>query len=435
MASVPARLCWSRRRRARFKGALNLFLAFADQLVDNMIESRGTPMPNDTPTPARAPQVKFVPDTRPLEGRSGRNPPFAAIVVMVAIIGLVAFAFAVEHWVPGFIRYNVPFGNSDYFWIGLIFLPMVALIVVAAATKLIELRQAKSWLPATGCILSAGIETRRHQFEGEPETVKNVPAVKYEFKVGGRTVDGTRISIGDEGALDIEATLKRYPAGADVTVYYDPRDPTKCVLERDFTQDLKDANLSKRDVLSGCLGGIAMLVALGIAIWGLVTYGPDFVRAHFPHLHAQAPMPIALICFGLVVLMFFFAARRTAKQAAAWPSVRGKIVKSAVDEYDERDSDGKWSTMYRPAVEFVYAVNGRELHGNQIKLGTTISAGKGYAAKVAAKYAVGSDVDVHYDPKQPTTAALENPTGMYWIILAAALICFALAAALLGVFG
>lgn len=95
--------------------------------------------------------------------------------------------------------------------------------------------------------------------------------------------------------------------------------------------------------------------------------------------------------------------------------MRGKIVKSA--------------------VEFVYVVNGRELHGNQINLGTTISAGKGYAAKVAAKYAVGSDVEVHYDPKQPTTAALENPTGMYWIILAATLICFALAAALLGVFG
>ena len=313
---------------------------------------------------------------------------------------------------------------------------MVALIVVAAATKLIELRQAKSWVPATGRILSSGVETRRHQFEGEPETVKNVPAVKYEFKVGGRTVDGTRIIIGDEGGLDIDATLKRYPAGAEVTVYYDPRDPTKCVLERDFTQDLKDSNLSKRDVMSGCLGGIAMLIALGTAIWGLVTYGQDFVRAHFPHLHA--PMPIALICFGLVVVMFFFAARRTAKQAATWPSVRGKIVKSGVEEYEERyDDEGRtrWRTAYRPAIEFVYAVNGRELHGNQIKLGTTISAGKGYAEKVAAKYAVGSDVDVHYDPKQPTTAAPENPTGLYWIILAAALICFTLAAALLGVFG
>ena len=147
-----------------------------------------------------------------------------------------------------------------------------------------------------------------------------MPAVKYEFKAGGRTVDGTRIGIGDEGGLDIEATLKRYPAGAEVTVYYDPRDPTKCVLERDLTQDLKDSHLSKRDVLSGCVGGLAMLAALGIAIYGLAAYGPDFVRAHFPRLHSHAEMPVALVGFGLVTLMFFFAARRSAKQAATWPS-------------------------------------------------------------------------------------------------------------------
>ena len=133
-------------------------------------------MPDNTPTP-RTPQFKFVPDARPLQGRSGNQPPLPAMVVMVAIIGLVGFAFAMEHWAPGFIRHNVPFGDSDYFWVGLIFLPMVALLVVAIATKLVELRQAKSWVPATGRILSSGVETRRHQFQGEPETVKNVPAV------------------------------------------------------------------------------------------------------------------------------------------------------------------------------------------------------------------------------------------------------------------
>ena len=339
-------------------------------------------MPDNTPTP-QTPQFKFVPDARPLQERSGQNPPLPAMVVMVAIIGLVGFAFAMEHWAPGFVRHNVPFGNSDYFWVGLIFLPMVALLVVAIATKLVELRQAKSWVPATGRILSSGVETRRHQFQGEPETVKNVPAVKYEFKAGGRTVDGTRIGIGDEGGLDLEATLKRYPAGAEVTVYYDPRDPTKCVLERDFTQDLKDSHLSKRDVMSGCLGGIAMLAALGIAIYGLAAYGPDFVRAHFPRLHSHPEMPVALAGFALVMLMFFFAARRSAKQAATWPVVRGKIVKSEVEEYQERDEDSdgrtRWRTAYRPAVEYAYAAHGIAYHGNQISYGMTVSAGKGYA--------------------------------------------------------
>ncbi len=321
-------------------------------------------MPDKTPTPPRARQVKFVPDGRPLQGRSGQNPPTWAMIVMVGIIGLVALLFALDNWTGTAIRKHLPFGGGDMFWIGLIFLPMVALLVVAIASKLIELRQAKSWLPAAGRILSSGIETRRHQFEGEPETVKNVPAVKYEFTVGARTVDGTRISIGDEIGLDIEATLKRYPAGAEVTVYYDPRDPTKCVLERDFTHDLEDAHLSKRDVLSGCLGGIAMLAVLGLAIYGLAAYGPDFVRAHFPRLHSHAEMPVAAVGFGLVMLMFFFAARRAAKQAATWPTVRGKIVNSEVEEYQaaRRGQRRPHPVAYRLPAEGRIRVCGERAH-------------------------------------------------------------------------
>lgn len=388
--------------------------------------------------PQQQPPMKFVPDTRPLQGRSGQNPPAWAMAIMVGIIGLVVVLFALDQWTGGGIRAHLPFGGGDAFWIGLIFLPMVALIAVAILSKVVELRRAQSWVPASGRILSARVETRRHQFEGEPETVKNVPAVTYEFIAGGRKVDGSRISIGDEGGLDIEATLKRYPPGANVTVYYDPRDPTKCVLERDLTQDLKDSHLTKRDVMSGCLGGIAMLAALGVAIYGLAAYGPDFVRAHFPRLHSPAEIPVALVGFGLAVLMFFFAARKSAKQAAKWPSVRGKIVKSEVEEYQERyDDEGRtrWRTAYRPAVEYTYALHGIEYHGNQISYGMTVSAGKGYAEKLAAKYPVGGEVDVHYNPAKPATSALELSGGATWFILVVALIVFALAAALLGLFG
>ena len=46
-------------------------------------------------------------------------------------------------------------------------------------------------------------------------------------------------------------------------------------------------------------------------------------------------------------------------------------------------------TAYRPAVEYAYAVNGREHRGNQINYGMNVSAGRGYAEKVAAQYPVG----------------------------------------------
>jgi hypothetical protein len=70
----------------------------------------------------------------------------------------------------------------------------------------------------------------------------------------------------------------------------------------------------------------------------------------------------------------------------------------------------------------------------QIKLGVALSSSQSYAAGVAARYPQGSVVDVHYDPANPANAALENPTGMHWLLLVVALALFALAAHQAGVF-
>jgi hypothetical protein len=165
----------------------------------------------------------------PLAGRGGGGPPPWALAVMAGIIGLVVLAFAIEQFSPGAVSDHVPYGGSPYFWPGLIFLPLVALAILAVASKLIEQRQARSWTQTSGRIVRSQVETKRHRFEGEAETVKNVPAVEYEFTVGDRTVRGVRIGVGDDaGGANIEATLARYPVGATVSVYYDPRDPTRC---------------------------------------------------------------------------------------------------------------------------------------------------------------------------------------------------------------
>ncbi len=374
--------------------------------------------------------MKFVPDRRPLRGRSGDRPPLPAVLVMVGVVGLVGLIIAIEQWSPGTVRAYIPYAKSDLFWVGVIFFPMVALVVVASVTKLVEFHAAKSWVKTSGRILSAGIAARHHQFADEPETVKNEPAIEYEFQVGARKVIGSRIGIGDDsGGANLEATLKRYPVGANVTVYYDADDPTQCVLERDGLQ-----GISKRELLAGCASGIAILALFGGAIYGLFAYGPDFIAAHFPRA-APNPQPAILsFCFGLGALMLFFAARRYAKQAARWPTVRGRVVESRVESFRER-VDGHWTIFYRPVVEYAYAVHGLELHGNQIKLMTQIAGGESMATRMAAKYPADSAVDVHYDPADPTNAALENPGGASWIAAVVALAFFAAVAWLLGLFG
>jgi hypothetical protein len=342
------------------------------------------------------------------------EPPTWAVAIVVGSIALVVLVGLVRQWVP--------FGESDYFWIGLIFLPMVVLFVVAVIAKMLEVRRAAGWSTAVGRIVKSGTAAQRHRSAGEATTAKTVPAVEYEFSVGGRKVRGDRIGIGgDSGGADTEATLRRYTVGAAVTVYYDPANPKNCVLER--------------GVPEGVGKGLAIIVGFVIAFVGVVywlaTGAPGLVERHFP----QANVPVVIIAASMAVLMllFFIASWRLSRRAADWPLVRGTVLSSGTEKI-EKHSNGQRSVTHAPAIEYAYRVNDVDYVSRQVKLGATLSASQSYADGVASRYPKGAVIDVHYDPANPSNAALENPAGTRWVLLAIAAALFALAAHQTGAF-
>ena len=123
---------------------------------------------------------------------SGSGPPPWALAVVVGTIAIAILAGVLP------VRTYLPFGDSDYFYVGLIAAPMVVLFVVAVLAKLLEVRRASTWSTAAGRIVSSGTEARHHSFAGSATTVATVPVVEYEFFVGGRTWRGSRISIGED---------------------------------------------------------------------------------------------------------------------------------------------------------------------------------------------------------------------------------------------
>jgi hypothetical protein len=354
-----------------------------------------------------------VKDSLPTAKRSG-EPPTWAVAIVVASIALVVLAGYARDWMP--------FGNSDYFWIGLIFLPMVVLFAAAVANKMLEVKRASGWSSAVGRIVKSSTAAARHRSAGEATTVKTVPAVEYEFSVGGRKVKGNRISIGeDSGGANTEATLRRYTVGAAVTVYYDPANPKNCVLERGVPEGVGKG-------LAIIVGGV--VVFAGIVYW-LVTSAPGLIEQRYPH--ANTPVVIFAAAFGLLVLLFFIGSWRLSRRAADWPLVRGSVLSSGTERVQNR-SDGRTTVTYAPAVEYAYRVNDVDYIGRQIKLGATISASESYAAGIAARYPKGAVIDVHYDPANPSNAALENPAGTRWFLLGVAAALFALAAHQAGAF-
>ena len=351
---------------------------------------------------------------------SSEPPAWAIAAVVGTFFGVVLLANLIQG--SETVSALMPFASSDSFGIGLIALPVIVLIILIVAVKLVQARRAAHWPPTSGHILKSGMEVRRHQFAGEATTVTSVPVVEYEFAAMGRNWRGSRISIGeDTGGANTEATLARYPVGALVTVYYDPADPGNCVLERDIPKGMG----------KGCAAIIGIGAAVVGGIWWLTTHATQLIGTVLPN--ANAGLTVFAACFGLLALLFFFVSRRQTRQATNWPFVRGRIESSTVETL-RTTVDGRSRTTFAPAVEYAYEVNGVRYRSRQINLALKISGTQGYAEGVVARYPEGSEIDVHYDPANPSSAALENPTGPAWLILAVALFCFGLALHQSGIF-
>ena len=110
--------------------------------------------------------------------------------------------------------------------------------------KFRAVQAAKRWRATSGRIIKSRVETRRVQRASDDADtrtptydLRNFAAVTYLFDTANGARSGSDISISGE-IIESQATetVKRYPKNAKVTVYYDPADPTRCVLERDVIE-------------------------------------------------------------------------------------------------------------------------------------------------------------------------------------------------------
>lgn len=125
--------------------------------------------------------------------------------------------------------------------------------------------------------------------------------------------------------------------------------------------------------------------------------------------------PIVGLVLGLVVTavgsgVTFWLGKPLRDQAVAsrsWPATEGRIVRSTLEESRK---DGK--THYSADIGYEYQLDGRTLTGSRVWIGDAYSSSPGNEFRTAVKrYPVGRQVQVHYDPQDPTESVLEpGPT-------------------------
>jgi len=308
--------------------------------------------------------------------------------------------------------------------------------LAAVTTKYLEVKRASYWAAVQGKIVSSKSVARRvdkissdgPRSKIHDTELRNFAVVKYVFEADGRRVEGGRIGIGEDlGNFQVAEKLKRYPVGAQVTVYYDRNRPSESVLERDIP--LRSFEIA---ILIGILVGLGcvfLLLSSDNIMSGLAALMPD---------SAQSSAAVFLAVLAILIVVFGYALKDKGAATQKWPSAEGVILASHAQKV-------KFGKRYRPGISarrlfrdrttYSYTIDGVTYHSDRTSFGAQTYATFGFfARKAAARFQPGQVLPVFYNPKAPEEAVLIRGAPGQVLVWIAAAALFALAAHLAGIF-
>jgi hypothetical protein len=311
-------------------------------------------------------------------------------------------------------------------WIVLLICLLVPLLL-ALVTIWIQFqdKRVQSWKEAPGRVNSSkpvSREIRSQQIrtsgsEGNTEFVtdetietRNFAEISYSFAVGASTYRGSRISVAvDSGNFEVAERLRRYPEGKAVTVVYNPTNPNECILERDDPGNICKAWLA-----------VVVLVALIVVGFIAITQGADRLSGIIKN-SAMTPLVVALVVFGLFMMLFARVAGKQSREMKGWPKIAGHITQSQVETtvQEHRPTNARRDynvTMYVPRIIYSYQVDGNSFQGDNVGWSGSAST-PSYAEKYVKRFALQAPVEVFYNPQVPTQSTLKAPSGAFALVL------------------
>jgi len=131
---------------------------------------------------------------------------------------------------------------------------------------------------------------------------------------------------------------------------------------------------------------------------------------------------IGMLCGGMFILVFAGAgafliyqsirSRQKAEVSQSWPATSGQITDARVAHHTSTDSEGDRSDHYTPKVSYTYQASGQTYEGSKIGFGMQQSFGSAAKAQATlARFPMGGQVAVYYDPNNPAEAVLERKAG------------------------
>ncbi|HEY2137953.1 MAG TPA: DUF3592 domain-containing protein [Xanthobacteraceae bacterium] len=281
-----------------------------------------------------------------------------------------------------------------------------------------RLSASRNWPVVPGEVVASEVDVP--PVHDSDDTADCSPRIRYRYRVGDQDFESDCVKPGGTAMAQrqfAEELVARYPVGARVDVTIDPRAPKDAVLEPANTDNMV-AQIAFLIVFAAVAAVLAAHAAAGKV---LATEGGVPLFAFL--------LPVAALLIGAFCVAGFLQMRRRARASTTWPTATGKITTSrvATDVYRIEDKDDqtrrvRFENKYRPVVNYVYGVGGRDYFGSGVN-GSWVSlhGSPDVPQAVVAAYPAGKEVAVYYDPLRPRTAVLErgNAPGSKLALVAA----------------
>ena len=146
---------------------------------------------------------------------------------------------------------------------------------------------------------------------------------------------------------------------------------------------------------------------------------------------------IILLIIGGVLLIKFVRDIMMGQKSRSWPVASGTVIQSVMETHHDTDDDGSTSTTYGVKVHYTYSVGGREYESWRRTFSEVRTNSMRRTQEILGRYPQGANVEVYYDPADPSSAVLETGVGTSSYVFLGLAIVLVLAglAGLLGLFG
>ena len=284
----------------------------------------------------------------------------------------------------------------------LFFMAIPVLIAGMILWKGTQLRQAASWPSTRARIVKSKICARSITASGGSDARSdNTADVEYEFTPGRSRLP--RHAHRHRRYRRRPASKRRsttISVGATVPVYYDPKNPGNALLERDAAAAARLALRHRRRCSWSWPRGRGGVLEHSAILEGLRIFPGEGLPAGRGLLH-----PGRAHDAGHAVGMR--GARSPRHRLAATAAVSSQAPSSTIASGSVARRTGTLMTFYEPVVEYSYRVDDREYHSTQLSFGGKAAGSQAIAEARAARYPLGNEVMVRYDPKNPSNAVLD----------------------------